>query len=70
MTSLIYTVISIALQLQSVSTSQGPPPPTRGDDPESGQLPIDGNIWVLLVIGVLFGIYIIYKRHQAINRAA
>lgn len=68
MTTLIYTVLF--LMLPSGSDTQGPPAPERDGDPEGPQLPIDDNIWILIVAGILFGIYIIYKRNQAINKAA
>jgi len=34
-----------------------PPPPQPG-------LPIDGGLLILLLVGVLFGVYIIYKSQQ------
>ena len=40
----------------------GPPPPanqTRG-----GELPIDNNVIILIVLGILYGVYITYKKHQ------
>ena len=51
-----------------------PPPPPKlstqdGYQPET-ELPIDGEIWILLVIGLLFGIYILYRSMQATNKAS
>ena len=65
MTSLIYNVIMIALQ--TASGDQGPPPPSQNRGP---QLPINDNLWILLVVGILFGVYIIYKRKQSISKAS
>lgn len=68
MASLIYNIIMFAIQ--AASGTQGPPPPARGDDPEGPHLPLDDNIWILLVVGILFGVYILYRRNRAINKAA
>ena len=40
-----------------------PPPPNGKKPPPPPGLPIDDNLFILLIIAVLFGIYIIYK-HQ------
>ncbi|SRX52567.1 PID-CTERM protein-sorting domain-containing protein [Aequorivita sp. CIP111184] len=65
MSSLIYNVI--LLVFQATSGSQGPPPPSQNRAPG---LPIDNDLWILLAAGILFGIYIIYKRTRVINKAA
>lgn len=68
MASLIYSFIMLAIQ--SVSGTQGPPPPARGGT-RGPNLPIDENIWILLAIGVCFGAYVLYRRKRAaINKAA
>lgn len=68
MISFIYAVFIYALQ--AVTDNQGPPPPANNGDPEGPQLPIDDNIWILIILGLLFGVYVIFKRNQAINKAA
>lgn len=65
----LFYILNIIL-LQSGSDTQSPPPPGPGDGTEAPGLPIDDNIWILLIVGVFFGIYIIYKRNLAINKAA
>ena len=65
MASLIYNVITLVIQTSSAG--QGPPPPSQNRGP---QLPIDDNLWILLVVGILFGAYIIYKRNRSINKAS
>lgn len=65
MTSLIYNVIMLAIQ--TTSSSQGPPAPSQNRGP---RLPIDENVWILIAFGVLFGIYVIYRRSQTINKAS
>ena len=39
--------------------TEAPPPPLRKKPPPPPGLPIDENIYVLLIIAILFGIYII-----------
>ena len=60
----------IILGIQAPSGSGGPPQPRPGYVPNGGQLPIDENIWVLIVVGILFGIYVIYKRNHSTNKAS
>lgn len=64
----IYNFIMLGLQSPSGST---PPPPARPGNTVNGvQMPIDDNIWVLIAIGVIVGIYFIYTRNRAINKAS
>lgn len=64
----IYNFIMLGLQSPSGST---PPPPARPGNTVNGpNLPIDDNIWVLIAIGVIVGIYFIYTRNRAINKAS
>lgn len=60
------------LGLQSPSGSTPPPPARPGNTVNAPQqsLPIDDNIWVLIAIGVIVGIYFIYTRNRAINKAS
>jgi hypothetical protein len=39
---------------------KGPPPPQNQPPPVG--LPIDGSLYVLLVVGVVYGVYAISKR--------
>ncbi|MGO3183027.1 MAG: hypothetical protein ACTIJ9_09375 [Aequorivita sp.] len=70
MASLIFTVLLIVLQSGSETSGPPAPGPGGGDGTENPQLPIDDNIWILLVVGVFFGIYILYKRNKAISRVS
>ena len=65
MTSLIYNVISLVVQ--TVAGKQAPPPPSQNRAPG---YPIDDNIWILIVAGIVFGAYIIYKRKYSTNKPA
>ena len=46
-------------QLRSGET--GPPPPENQRGPE---LPIDNGILILLIIGLLYGCYVIWKKYK------
>ena len=39
-----------------------PPPPNGKKPPPPPGLPIDDNLYFLLIVGLFFGVYIIYKR--------
>ncbi|QQX77653.1 MULTISPECIES: hypothetical protein [Aequorivita] len=65
MVSLIYSFIMLAIQ--SASAGQGPPPPSQN---RGGQLPIDDHLWILIVLGILFGAYILFKRNRSTNKAS
>ncbi len=66
MASLIYNFIMLAIQ--TGTGHHGPPQPDHGGT-RGPQLPIDDNIWILLGIAIIFGIYVIYKRNRsAINK--
>jgi len=66
---LIIKFIGLVIQ----SGGKTPPPPKlskqSGYQPDS-ELPIDGEIWVLLVIGLILGVYILYRSTQATNKAS
>jgi hypothetical protein len=67
MASLIYNVIMFVIQV--ASGTNGPPTPAQGGSRAPGT-PIDDHIWILLAAGILFGIYIIYKKNSSINKAS
>ena len=52
-------------QLRSGET--GPPPPVRTPPPP--ELPIDSGLLILLVIGIVFGCYVVLKKRQSNNVA-
>ncbi|WP_339697614.1 hypothetical protein [uncultured Marixanthomonas sp.] len=66
----IVFILTIALSLynsafgfaQSVKDSKGPPPP---NDTRTPGLPIDDNITLLLIVGVLLGIYFLLKKYRS-----
>ncbi|WP_347373585.1 hypothetical protein [Aequorivita sp. Q41] len=63
---IIYNIIVVVVQ--ATSDNSGPPPPPDQNRPPL--VPIDDNLWVILVIGLVFGVYIAYKKMQAIHKAA
>lgn len=50
-----------------------PPPPKFsdkvGDQPEI-ELPIDGPLWLLLLLGIILGIYFIYRYRKTTDTVA
>lgn len=67
MVSFIYNVILLAVQ---TATGGQVPPPPGGGTTRGPQAPIDENIWILIVIGILLGTYMIYKRSRSTNKAS
>ena len=45
----------------SIIAKGGPPPPPPPAPPPPPLLPIDENIYIVMIIALLFGIYIIYN---------
>lgn len=40
-----------------------PPHPNKTNDPPPPGLPIDDNLFIVLIIAILFGIYVIYNHN-------
>lgn len=53
----------------ALQASENLPPPNNGGT-RNPELPLDDNIWILLAAGLLFGLYIVYKRSRATNKAS
>jgi hypothetical protein len=47
---------------QSSTASSGPPPPAQRTPPE---LPIDSSVYLLLIAGIIYGVYLITKKKKA-----
>ncbi|HBY67626.1 MAG: hypothetical protein CMC07_07330 [Flavobacteriaceae bacterium] len=66
----IVFILTIALSLynsafgfaQSVKDSKGPPPPNETRTPG---LAIDNDLYILLVVGLLLGVYFIVKKYRS-----
>tara|TARA_R110000772_G_scaffold109574_1_gene212830 strand:+ start:222 stop:416 length:195 start_codon:yes stop_codon:yes gene_type:complete len=58
-----------AIMILVVQASEEVPPP-HSPPPPGPQLPIDGSLWILIVMGIFYGIYVIYKKNEAINKAS
>lgn len=75
MRSQIILILTIVLSLytnvvsfgQSISESIGPPPPNEGGTINGPQLPIDDSFIVLLIAGLLLGVYFLIKKHHSKN---
>jgi|GEM_PF-853999 len=59
--SLCTTVVSFG---QSLSDTNGPPPP-KGGTLNGPQFPIDDNIYILLAMGLLLGVYFLIKKYRS-----
>ncbi len=59
---------AIPMLSQGPSPGAGPPSPNRcpGCPPED-PLPIDDHIWIIILVGLLFGIYVVVKKHRLTN---
>jgi hypothetical protein len=53
-------VIMVLASVPVFAKKKGPPPPQNQPPPVG--LPIDGSLYVLLVVGVVYGVYAISKR--------
>jgi len=48
----------------------GPPPPNRMPDPPPElSIPVDDNLYILIAMGLLYGIYVYYKRTVKVKKA-
>ena len=54
---LIILFTAILVMAPSTILAQGPPPP-----PPDGELPIDSNLYVLGIIGLALGAYVVLKK--------
>ncbi len=45
-----------------------PPPPGSQRTP-GPELPIDENVFILVGVAIIFGVYVAYKRHKATQKA-
>tara|TARA_R110000787_G_scaffold28923_2_gene78709 strand:+ start:8084 stop:8311 length:228 start_codon:yes stop_codon:yes gene_type:complete len=61
-TLILFLVNSISLLGQTPSGSSGPPHPSNNN--RGPGLPIDDNILVLVALGLIFGMYVIYKKSR------
>lgn len=68
LTVVLFIFNSTIMLAQSKGGDSGPPAPTNNRRPPG--LPIDDNILILICIGLLYGAYIAYKKHQSRNTAA
>ncbi|WP_214111965.1 hypothetical protein [Aequorivita echinoideorum] len=65
MSFLIYSLLFLVQ-----ANKAAPPPPDEQYEVDAPQFPIDDSIWILMVLGLLLGIYFIYKHSQSTNSPA
>ncbi len=63
-------VVSLFLNLLKVISlvmfgGPEPPVPARGDNPP--QLPIDSTLWILLLLGLILGVYLAIRKIKPSN---
>lgn len=54
-------VLGLVFLLPNVAMAQSPPPPTGPPPPG---FPIDANIFILIILGLVYGAYVAYKRRR------
>ena len=64
----IVGLFSTSSALAQLSSGGNPPPPPPTTPPP--ELPLDGAIWLLLIAGVIYGIYFSIKRSKNSNTPA
>jgi len=65
LTLILFVFNSISMLGQTSNKSSGPPPPDQALAPPG--YPIDDNVFILIVIGLVFGAYVAYKKQKANN---
>lgn len=60
----IYTAAMMLVQGSEI----GPPSPGGGYGPDAPKLPIDGDIWILMLLGVILGMIVVYRRYRLKDR--
>ncbi|NLN24406.1 MAG: hypothetical protein GX163_01840 [Bacteroidetes bacterium] len=63
MLTILYTTLALLVQ-----PAKAPPPPRLGNTPNAPQAPIDGELWILLLIGLIVGIFFLYKQNKLATR--
>lgn len=58
----LYLLILLAVQASEEVPPPNPPPPP------GPQLPIDGSLWILLLAGLIYGFFIVYKKKLLTNK--
>ncbi|HZW77832.1 MAG TPA: hypothetical protein VFF21_05960 [Flavobacteriaceae bacterium] len=58
------------LFLLIVQPGKTPPPPNPPNVPNAPGLPIDSDLWILFIAGILIGGYILYTRIRSISKAS
>lgn len=62
LTLILFVLNSIAMLAQTA----GPPPPSPGRRPP--QAPIDSDLYILVIVGLLYGTYVAYKKYCLKNK--
>ncbi|MDC8005128.1 hypothetical protein POV27_13790 [Aureisphaera galaxeae] len=63
-TLVLFLVNSTLMLGQSTGKEAGPPPPAQRTP---GELPIDSGLYILLIAGIIYGVYVLLQRRKAKN---
>ncbi|WP_291098680.1 MULTISPECIES: hypothetical protein [unclassified Flavobacterium] len=61
--NIFFTIIICLFGVINVFAEPSPPSPGARKPPPPPGLPIDDGLYILFILGLLYGIYIIYGRH-------
>ncbi len=67
LTIALFLLNSASMLSQHSGSGKGPPSPTNQRTP---QIPIDESILILIVVGLVYGAYIAFKRYRIKNNPA
>ncbi|GEQ84932.1 hypothetical protein ULMS_04400 [Patiriisocius marinistellae] len=65
LTFVLCFLAAVPMLAQGPSASSGPPAPGRG--PTLPELPLDTNIVILFIAGLIYGAYVAYKKYRTTN---
>lgn len=66
-TSVLGVFTSTIMLAQQLGSDTGPPPPDQGGQTLGPEWPIDSNIVLLIVAGVIYGVYTVWVRNKTTN---
>lgn len=67
--TLLFFALCTVLNAQHVGNETGPPPPNTGGQVRGPELPIDQGLLILILIGLVYGIYTIRKNSTTNQRS-
>lgn len=56
--------LSLSLLVLVQAKTPPPPVPKMGPSPPVGDVPIDGNLWILVVVALFMGVLVLYRNRK------